>query len=176
MFPKSLGDIVSKFKLDELKISLSQGTWKHDKWGMPTISAPSGSQLWGLFQSDLPKNLVDQYWIQSSRTLSGFFGLSINLDETPNTVKPKYLNLVSGNTTSANLENLRYVSIPNEIVCTENLTPWLKLLPCGRNKGIAELFKHIQKLFESQYLLVDLSFKQTCQVSCKTLHTILIRS
>lgn len=57
LFPKSLGDIVSKFKLDELRLSLSQGTWRHDKWGMPAVSAPSGSELWGLFQSDLPKDL-----------------------------------------------------------------------------------------------------------------------
>lgn len=169
LFPKSLGDIVSKFKLDELRLSLSQGTWKHDKWGMPAVSAPSGSELWGLFQNDLPKNLVDEFWIQSSRTLSGLFGLSINLNETPNTVRPKYLNLISGNRTSVNVENLRYVSVPNEIVCTENFTPWLKMLPCGRNKGIAELFKNVQKLFESQYLLVDLNFKQTClDANCLT--------
>lgn len=26
---------------------------------------------------------------------------------------------------------LRYATLPREIVCTENLTPWKKLLPCG---------------------------------------------
>jgi len=27
--------------------------------------------------------------------------------------------------------HVRYASLPREIVCTENLTPWKKLLPCG---------------------------------------------
>lgn len=112
----------------------------------------------------IPYNRVDEYWLQSSRTISGLFGLSINLIDTPNTVKPKHLHLSSRNSSDFNSENLRYVSIPNEIVCTENLTPWLKLLPCGRNKGIAQLFKNWPKLFESQYLLAGLNFKRKCLV------------
>lgn len=162
LFPKRLGDLVSKFKLDELKLTLSQGTWKNDKWGVPSVSAPSGSELWGLFQNGLSQELVDEYWLQSSRTLSGLFGLSINLDTTPNTVNPKFLHLTQANSTSINPDNVRYVSIPNEIVCTENLTPWIKLLPCARNKGLGHLFKNIQKLFESQYLLAGLNFKRKC--------------
>merc|ERR1740130_944983 len=34
---------------------------------------------------------------------------------------------------------LRLASLPYEPVCTENLTPWLKLLPCGRHRGLAAL-------------------------------------
>lgn len=162
LFPKRLGDIVEKFNIDELKLTLSQGTWKYDKWGMPSVSAPSGSELRSVFQKELSQELVDEYWLQSSRTISGLFGLSINLVDTPNTVKPKHFQISQNLTSKFNSDNLRYVSIPNEIVCTENLTPWLKLLPCGRNKGLAQLFKNIPKIFDSQYLLVGLNFKQKC--------------
>lgn len=34
---------------------------------------------------------------------------------------------------------LRYGTLPQEIVCTENLTPWKKLLPCDSKKGLATL-------------------------------------
>jgi len=35
---------------------------------------------------------------------------------------------------------LRFATLPYEAVCTENLTPWLKLLPCGKRLGLASLF------------------------------------
>lgn len=31
---------------------------------------------------------------------------------------------------------LRYATLPREIVCTENLTPWKKLLPCGSKVAV----------------------------------------
>ena len=31
---------------------------------------------------------------------------------------------------------LRYATLPREIVCTENLTPWKKLLPCGSKVSV----------------------------------------
>lgn len=34
---------------------------------------------------------------------------------------------------------LRYATLPREIVCTENLTPWKKLLPCGSKVGVLHL-------------------------------------
>lgn len=32
---------------------------------------------------------------------------------------------------------LRYATLPREIVCTENLTPWKKLLPCGSKVNVS---------------------------------------
>ena len=101
---------------------------------------------------------VDTYWLHSSRAISGLFGLSINLQDNPNTVSPVH----AIQTQSNNKKHLRYASIPNEIVCTENLTPWIKLLPCGKSKGIARLFKNSNKMFESRYLSTGLHFKKVC--------------
>lgn len=49
-FPKIIGDLVSKFDIDELSLSLSQGKWKYNQWGMPIDSAPSGGELWTAFK------------------------------------------------------------------------------------------------------------------------------
>jgi len=40
-------------------------------------------------------------------------------------------------------QRLRMATLPYEPVCTENLTPWLKLLPCGRHRGLAALLPHL---------------------------------
>lgn len=37
----------------------------------------------------------------------------------------------SGANTDVSRLTLRRAHLPRELVCTENLTPWLKLLPCG---------------------------------------------
>lgn len=34
---------------------------------------------------------------------------------------------------------IRYATLPKEIVCTENLTPWKKLLPCHLHEGLGSL-------------------------------------
>ena len=54
--------------------------------------------------------------------------------------------------------------MPNEIVCTENLTPWIKLLPCSKTNGLAKLLKSPHKLFDSNYLSVGLFFKKVKKV------------
>uniref|UniRef100_A0A8C4R5M9 Phosphatidylinositol glycan anchor biosynthesis, class T n=1 Tax=Eptatretus burgeri TaxID=7764 RepID=A0A8C4R5M9_EPTBU len=53
---------------------------------------------------------------------------------------------------------LRYASLPREIVCTENLTPWKKLLPCDSKAGLATLLAG-GKLFNSMYYSLGLHFR-----------------
>jgi phosphatidylinositol glycan class T len=125
------------------------------------LSAPSGNELWAVFSDDVSHDLVDSYWLQSSRAISGFFGLSINLQDNPNTVTPSHaIQQLYGQKSNS---KMRYASIPNEIICTENLSPWIKLLPCGKTHGLAMLFKNSKKLFESQYLSTGLRYKRSCQ-------------
>lgn len=45
---------------------------------------------------------------------------------------------------------LRHASLPSEHVCTENLTPFLKLLPCKSAAGIASLLNP-HRLFDADW-------------------------
>jgi len=67
--------------------------------------------------------------------LSGSFCASLNFMDGKTTVIPKFGFHPRGVITTSNdrlfSTNIRYASLPREIVCTENLTPWKKLLPCG---------------------------------------------
>jgi len=51
---------------------------------------------------------------------------------------------------------LRFSSLPYEPVCTENLTPFMKLLPCGRHSGLAAIMPPLA-LAESPFFLLNLA-------------------
>ena len=93
--------------------------------------------------------------------------MSINLIENPNTVQPKH-SIVSANDSLST----RFASVPNEIVCTENLTPWIKLLPCGKHRGLGKLFTNPYKLFEAHYVSTNLHYKKICLVGHRVVETV----
>lgn len=43
-----------------------------------------------------------------------------------------------------------YGALPREAVCTENLTPWLKMRPCGDSDGLAALL-HRPQIYAAEY-------------------------
>ena len=75
---------------------------------------------------------VDKKWTLLSSALSGLFCASLNFINPQQSLNPKYSFAPTGAYVSAsqNRSLLRYSTLPREIVCTENLTPFKKLLPC----------------------------------------------
>lgn len=152
LFPKAISQLVKKFRIKEMELSFTQGRWRYEQWGgFDPISSnnakPPGVELWAVF--DVPQSLVDAYWKNLSHTLSGLFCASINFLESSTAYSsPEWaFRPASG--------NLRYGTLPREAVCTENLTPWLKLLPCRDKSGLSALmdrpsvyrgFYHAQRL------------------------------
>ncbi|KAF3435960.1 hypothetical protein FNV43_RR23052 [Rhamnella rubrinervis] len=136
LFPKAISQLVQKFRLKEMELSFTQGRWNYDLWGgFDPISSnnakPPGVELWAVFA--VPQHHVDASWKNLTHALSGLFCASINFLESSTTYSaPDWgFRPASG--------SLRYGTLPREAVCTENLTPWLKLLPCRDKAGIAAL-------------------------------------
>ncbi|KAL8191880.1 hypothetical protein R6Q57_028611 [Mikania cordata] len=152
IFPKAIYQLVHKYRIKEMELSFTQGRWSYDSWGGfdPIASSnakPPGVELWAVF--DVPPDQVDASWKNLTHTLSGLFCASINFLESSTTYSaPDWsFRSLSG--------NLRYGLLPREAVCTENLTPWLKLLPCRDKSGLSLLmnrpsvyngFYHSQRL------------------------------
>eukprot|EP00775_Hariotina_reticulata_P013318 gene13318-13447_t len=44
-----------------------------------------------------------------------------------------------------------YATLPQEATCTENLTPWLKLLPCRDAAGVGRLLQNRSAVFGAEY-------------------------
>jgi len=58
--------------------------------------------------------------------------------------------------------------LPNEVVCTENLTPFLKLLPCKGKAGISSLLDG-HKLFDASWQSMAIDVRRRCDatgISC----------
>ncbi|XP_060913130.1 GPI transamidase component PIG-T [Labrus mixtus] len=166
LYPKSLGQVISKFSVRELHISFTQGYWRTMQWGQPFLPSPPGAELWVWFQDSVTD--VDGTWKELTNVLSGIFCASLNFIDSTNTVQPSasFKPLGIGNDTDHRF--LRYATLPREIVCTENLTPWKKLLPCGSKAGLAVLLKS-EKLFHSSFHSQAVHIRPVCQDwECKT--------
>lgn len=152
LFPKSISQLVKKFHVKAMELSFTQGRWNYERWGgfdpMSSQNAkPPGVELWAVF--DVPPHQVDASWKNLTHSLSGLFCASINFLESSSSYSaPKWAS-------QSALGSLRYGSLPREAVCTENLTPWLKLLPCRDKAGLSALmdrpsiyrsFYHSQRL------------------------------
>lgn len=167
---------VQKFQIKEMELSFTQGRWNYERWGgfdpIPSNNAkPPGVELWAVF--DAPQHQVDALWKNLTHALSGLFCASINFLESSTSYSAPQWGFRSAS------GSLRYGTLPREAVCTENLTPWLKLLPCRDKAGIAALmdrpsiykgFYHSQRLhlnstgFESDGLDSGIVLEQTLTV------------
>ncbi|KAJ0182629.1 hypothetical protein K1T71_001998 [Dendrolimus kikuchii] len=56
---------------------------------------------------------------------------------------------------------MRYASLPREIVCTENLTPWKKLLPCESSCGFSALLNS-RMIHNTNYHSIGVNFRKVC--------------
>ncbi|XP_054029659.1 GPI transamidase component PIG-T [Dryobates pubescens] len=164
LFPKALGRLVAALGVRELHLALTQGFWRTRTWGQPPLQAPAGAELWVWFQPTVTD--VDKAWKELSNILSGIFCASLNFIDSTNTVIPtaSFKPLGLGNGTDHHL--LRYAVLPREVVCTENLTPWKKLLPCGSKAGLAVLLR-AERLFHSSYHSQAVHIRPICRdASC----------
>lgn len=143
---------VQKYHVNTMELSFTQGRWNYESWGgFDPISSgnakPPGVELSAVF--DVPQQQVDASWKNLTHSLSGLFCASINFLESSTAYSAPKL------TFQPDSGSLRYGTLPREAVCTENLTPWLKLLPCRDKAGLSALmdrpsiygsFYHSQRL------------------------------
>lgn len=128
-----VSDLVSKWDIKALNLTLTQGVYH---------TAPTGLQL--LANASNFKGLVHD--LSGNYNLhAGLFCASMNFINEKNTAK---------------LNGLFYASLPREIVCTENLTPWSKLLPCSSQAGLASLF-NAYKLYDSNFHSLGFGIRHT---------------
>lgn len=163
LFPRALGEVVERYHVRELHLSLTQGLWRHRKWGYPVVDAPPGAQLWVWFNPTTDD--LDQTWRDLVNALSGLICASLNFIDSTNTVSPELSYRPQGvadDWYAGNSSYMRYAALPRENVCTENLTPWKKLLPCNAQSGLVALL-HPGPLYTAHYHSLSLHLRPSCQ-------------
>ncbi|KAJ7252017.1 Gpi16 subunit, GPI transamidase component-domain-containing protein [Mycena rebaudengoi] len=142
LFPLTLGQILREYAVTELHLTLNAGKWDYTRWGHPAEpDVATGAELWA-WMGDGAEATIDERWRAVRNQLAGLFCASLgSLDELRTTAPDQVFAPRGGlqNYTNTNTNNhaIRHASLPSEHVCSENLTPFLKLLPCKSLSGIA---------------------------------------
>ncbi|RHZ69509.1 hypothetical protein Glove_283g126 [Diversispora epigaea] len=162
-FPRAIGQIVQSYNARELHLTFTQGKWNYEDWGYPIVpSAGTGVELWAWLRKD---GKLDKNWKSLTNALAGLFCASLNFIDDTITVQPKLSFKPEGSYNASELfdnAELRSGSLPHENVCTENLTPWIKLLPCKSRSGIASLLNG-HKLYDSNFHSMSIHVRPFCE-------------
>ncbi|KAN0029498.1 hypothetical protein ACTA71_007627 [Dictyostelium dimigraforme] len=193
LFPRSIGDLITRVGIEEFTLVFTQGRWSYSEWGYPVRAAPVGVELIA-WMKPLEKG-IDAQWRELTHSLSGLFCASMqflyqvphhtsspnrsfrpegesniyNYNDEDNEGFSAAAATVSTTTTPAiKLNNgtivpleLRYGILPRESVCTENLTPWVKLLPCREQSGLGKLLNP-HKLYDVHYHSMSITIRKIC--------------
>lgn len=106
---------------------------------------------------------AEQKWLVLTNALSGLFCASLNFIDSTRTTRPVMSFQPEGDHPGVTAENMRLLHgvLPHEVVCTENLTPFLKLLPCKGKAGISSLLDG-HKLFDASFQSMAIDVRPVC--------------
>jgi phosphatidylinositol glycan class T len=119
-------------------------------------------ELWAWVEADDDAG-ADKRWTTLTNALSGLFCASLNFIDGTRTIRPVMSFRPEGHHSEKEMERLHLLhgGLPREPVCTENLTPFLKLLPCKGRAGISSLLDG-HKLFDAQWQSMSVVIKPVC--------------
>ncbi|KAJ7134086.1 GPI transamidase component PIG-T [Mycena crocata] len=151
LFPLALGQILREYAITELHLSLNAGKWNYERWGNPDeANVGTGAELWA-WMGDGAVATVDERWRGLRNALAGLFCASLGSLDELRTTSPTLSFAPQGGVPGWDLpQAIRHASLPSEHVCTENLTPFLKLLPCKSLSGLAMLLNP-HRLFDADW-------------------------
>lgn len=98
----------------------------------------------------------EEVWRRLTATLSGIFCASSNMIDERRSFRPA---LTTTPLSHEGLITMRAYLV-GEAVCTENLTPWSKLLPCATEAGLASLLNPL-RIFNSSFHQFDVQLRRT---------------
>ncbi|KAL7622029.1 Subunit of the glycosylphosphatidylinositol transamidase complex-like protein [Parahypoxylon ruwenzoriense] len=165
-FPRSLGQILQHVGTRELHLRFSLGRWDAESWGRRpwdgTKEGGTGVELWAWLEADTDEE-ADRKWRSLTNALSGLFCASLNFIDETRTTRPVISFQPEGTHPDSSLANMQLLHgvLPREVVCTENLTPFLKLLPCKGKAGISSLLDG-HKLFDASWQSMAIDIRPLC--------------
>lgn len=162
-FPRSLGQVLQHADTKELHLRFTTGRWDTETWGARpwdgTKEGGTGVELWAWVEADTESEAMRK-WLTLNQGLSGLFCASMNFIDQTRTTKPtlSFQQAGSHHTSNSTSVHLLHGVLPGEVVCTENLTPFLKLLPCKGKAGISSLLDG-HKVFDSSWQAMSIDVR-----------------
>ncbi|RAL17349.1 GPI-anchor transamidase subunit GPI16 [Aspergillus homomorphus CBS 101889] len=163
-FPRALGQILRHANTKELHLRFTTGRWDAESWGPRpwngTKEGGTGVELWAWIDA-VDDEAAFAKWITLTQSLSGLFCASLNFIDSTRTTRPVASFEPAGTHASSGNLHLLHGTLPGEVVCTENLTPFLKLLPCKGKAGVASLLDG-HKLFDASWQSMSVDVRPIC--------------
>ena len=165
LFPKSLGQVLVSNRVRTLSLVLTKGAWDRNAFGDldPFPVGPPGAELRATFwnsssstvsssssssssaTTSLVSNSADTSWTYLKAALGGMFCASLStIDDTTTIQGTQYV-----------YPDQYHGILNREMLCTENLAPLIKLLPCRSKAGLAALLEPTV-VFESDFTSIGL--------------------
>lgn len=166
-FPRTLGPIIESTNTRQLHLRFTQGWWDSKSWGSLPLdgfkSGGTGVEMWTVIEApDLES--AKKNWFKLAESLSGFFCASLNFIDDSITTLPKFNTESREENYVADPSNQLFLlraALPSEPICTENLTPFLKLIPTRGKAGISSLLDG-HKVFDSLWHSMSIDVKSEC--------------
>lgn len=165
-FPRSLGQILQHTHTSELHLRFGLGRWDAENWGSRPHDGRreggTGVEIWAWVEGE-GDVVVEERWSVLVNSLSGLFCASLNFIDGTRTTKP-VLSFEREGTHREGVpkSQLLHGTLPHEVVCTENLTPFLKLLPCKGKAGISSLLDG-HKVFDANWQAMAIDVRPVCE-------------
>ena len=162
LMPRLVGELLDEHHLEELDISLSRGVWRSQLWGFPPRTSAVGSKVSAIFNEKVQD--LDKSWVKLTNALAGQFCASLNFLDSTQSITPKWSLSPMGISKISATKRSKFGMLPGENVCTENLTPWKKLLPCSSKRGLAT-FLNADHIHATKHHNLGLSLRKICPQS-----------
>ncbi|QLL30252.1 hypothetical protein HG536_0A00690 [Torulaspora globosa] len=167
VFPKAFKPIMDLTSTRQLHLRFTRGFWDAESWGrLPHDgfrSGGSGVELWAAIEADT-KDEAYRQWKTLANSLSGLFCASINFIDRSKTTFPVKSFQPDGSLplfNSTKRLHLVRAALANEPVCTENLTPFVKLFPTKGKSGLSSLLDG-HKVFDSSWHSLSIDVTTEC--------------
>ncbi|QLQ77819.1 hypothetical protein HG537_0A00660 [Torulaspora globosa] len=167
VFPKAFKPIMDLTSTRQLHLRFTRGFWDAESWGrLPHdgfTSGGSGVELWAAIEAD-SKDEAYRQWKTLANSLSGLFCASINFIDSSKTTFPIRSFQPDGSLplfNSTKRLHLVRAALANEPVCTENLTPFVKLFPTKGKSGLSTLLDG-HKVFDSSWHSLSIDVTTEC--------------
>jgi phosphatidylinositol glycan class T len=195
--PKSFCSLIASKHINQLDLSMTKGRWNYEKWGNSPIPAPQGAELTVFYEPSILEETIDGLWRATTNELAGQFCASLEYMYRPVAQPTSLFSThpiasfrMAGQTSDEEASVRRYSEssavnassdrvmrhsiLHGETVCTENLTPWMKLLPCRSEAGLAKYLSNPSFLFNFDYLSLGVHYVPSAKGSLLQLTLMLV--
>jgi GPI-anchor transamidase subunit T len=152
-FPRSVAELLLSTGVHSFSLTLARGPWLTREWGDAPVAAPPGAALTALWSNQsLTAPHRQSSWRRLAHGLGGVLCASLGGIARPGEWFEPHVSLAVQPG-----QRVAFSQLAREPVCTENLAPWLNLLPCNDAAGVAALLRSRTAVLGARHVALSMT-------------------